>query len=282
MKAWKKIAGVLLALIMVLGLAQTAPMTVSAASAKDKGVTEYPSKVRIYPKSMDNYAIEVGLASSDYYLKAVKSSSKNLKAKITSKYSSYSTDSDGTVNRDEGEGAVGLYTAKKGKYKVTITVGKKSDSKFSKTISVQVFAYDDSPFKSVKAGGKDILNGGNQYYFSQKTLTFKATAAKGYKIQKIEVGKYKKTITNEEKGNYNTELTWTTIKNGKSFKLSNVKNSYKNSYSNSYSGVSYSYKNVYKYIRSSLAAETIVKVTYTDKYTKQADEAWFYFYYIKL
>lgn len=280
MKSLKRIASALLALILVLGTVQAAPLQVSAASASDKGVQEYPSKERIYPGDWDNSAIEVTLASSDYYLKSVKSSNKNLKAKITQKSSNYRVDYDGAVSENTATGAVGLYAKKQGKYKVTITIGKKSDANFKQTVSVTVYAYNDSPFKSVKVDNKNILDEGDNYYFSQKNLKFKATAASGYKIKKIEVGTYKKVERTND--NYDSELTWKTIKNGGKFKLSSVKDNYKNSYSNSYSSSYYSYRNIYRYIRSSLAAETVVKVTYTDKYTKQADEQWFYFYYIKL
>lgn len=279
MKVLKKIAGAALALVLALGVTQAAPMTVSAAPAVSSGVKSYDAKVRIYPGDWDNSAIQITLTSSDYYLKSVKSSSKNLKAKVTEKSSAYRSDSDGTVTEDSAAGAVGLYTKKEGKYKVTVTVGKKSDKSFKKTVSVTVYAYSNSPFKSVTANKQDILSTGDSYYFSQKTIKFKATAASGYKIKKIQVGTYKKVPASND--NYDSEMTWKTIKNNGSFKLSSVKNSYKYGYNNSYSGTSYSYKNIYKYIRSSLAAETVVKVTYTDKYTKQAEEAWFYFYYIK-
>lgn len=276
MKSLKRIASVLLALILVLGTVQAAPLHVSAASATDKGVQEYPSKERVYPGGWNNSAIQVTLTSSDYYLKSVKSNNKNLKAKITQKSSNYRVNYDGTVSENAASGAVGLYAKKQGKYKVTITIGKKSNANFNQTISVTVYAYADYPFKSVKVDNKNIMDGGDNYYFSQKTLKFKATAASGYKIKKIEVGTYKKVERTND--NYDSELTWKTIKNGGKFKLSSVKDSYKSGYSNSF----YSYRSIYRYIRSSLAAETIVKVTYTDKYTKQADEQWFYFYYIKL
>lgn len=273
MKLLKKILSALLVFVMVLGIAQAAaPMTADAASVKSAGVKEYEKKIRIYPKDWDNNAIEMELSSSDYYLKAVKSSSANLKARITEKSSNYSRDYEGKVTRDEASGAIGLYAKKKGTYKVTVTIGKKSNKKFAKTVTVQVYAYDDYPFKSVKVNGKTNFE---RYYFSQKTLSFKATAASGYKIKKIEVGTYKKTT--REDGGYNTDLVWKTIKNGGKFKLGSVKSGSKYSYS-SESG---SYKSFSNYIWSSLAADTVVKVTYTDKYTKLADEAWFYFYYIK-
>lgn len=280
MKILKRMTGALLALVLVLGMTQAAPLTVSAASAAEKGVKECPSKERIYSGGWDNSAIQVTLTSSDYYLKSVKSSNKNLKAKITQKSSSYRVEYDGIVSENTAEGAVGLYAKKQGKYKVTITIGKKSDANFKQTAAVTVYAYNDYPFKSVKVDNKDIIGGGDNYYFSQKTLKFKATAASGYKIKKIEVGTYKK--VESENGNYTSELTWKKLKNGGKFKLSSTKDSYKGGSSNSYSGSYYSYRSIYKYIRSSLAAETVVKITYTDKYTKQTDEEWFYFYYIKL
>lgn len=274
MKFLKKILSALLVFAMALGIAQAAvPMTADAASVKSAGVKEYEKKIRIYPKDWDNNAIEMELSSSDYYLKAVKSSSANLKAKITKKTSCYSTDYNGKVTNNEAAGAVGLYAKKKGNYKVTVTIGKKSNKKFAKTVTVQVYAYDDYPFKSVKVNNKtDIYD---QYYFSQKTLKFEVKAASGYKIKKIEVGTYKKTT--EKDGNYDTELVWKTIKNGGKFKLGSVKDGSKYGYSSDYG----SYKSFSNYIRSALAAETFVKVTYTDKYTKLADEEWFSFYYIK-
>lgn len=281
MKTVKKLTSLLLALVLVLGIAQTAaPMTASAASAASKGVREYPSKVRVYSRDWENDAVQLTLTSSDFYLKAVKSSSKNLKAKITQKSYNYYVSYDGVVEEDTAAGEVGLYAKKEGKYKITVTVGKKSDSKFKQTVSVTVYAYDDSPFKSVKADKKSLMEGGNNYYFSQKTLKFKASMASGYKLKKIQVGTYKKTV--RENGNYDSELTWKTIKNGGKFKLSKEKDSSRNVNENSYKGDYYSYRNIYKYIRSSLAAETVVKVTYTDKYTKQPDEESFFFYYIKL
>lgn len=281
MKLLKRIASILLALVLVLGAAQAAaPVTVNAASATSKGVKDYPNKVRIYPGGWDNDAIAITLTSSDFYLKSVKSSNKNLKAKITQKSSSYSVGYDGTVNEDTATGVVGLYTKKEGQYTVTVTIGKKSNSKYKQTVSVKVYAYNDSPFKSVTVSKKNILEGYDNYYFSQKTLTFKASMASGYKLKKIQVGSYKKIA--RENDNYSSELTWKTLKNGGSFKLSNVKDSSKYASSYSYESDYYSTRSIYRYIRSSLAAETIVKVTYTDKYTKQAADQWFYFYYIKL
>lgn len=277
MKLLKRVTSVLVAVVMVLGITQAAvPVTAEAASKKSAGVLEYPNKVRIYADGWSNSAISMTLASSDYYLKSVKSNSKSLKTKITYNSSRYDRDYDGTVQTDEAEGTVGLYTKKEGNYKVTVTVGKRSQKSFSKTVTITVYAKNDSPFKSVKVGGKDAYSWGNRYYFSQKKLAFKAQAASGYKITKIEVGTYKKVKTDDD--NYNTELTWKTLKNGGKFKLGSQKDSYQ-------SGSSYKYGNYEsfrKYLTSSLAAETRVRVTYTDKYTRQPATETFTFYYIKM
>ena len=279
MKVLKRITSVLLAVVMMFGITQVAaPVTAEAKSNKSAGVKDYSDKVRIFTGSSNNDAISITLTSSDYELKSVKSSSKDLKAKITYNSSTYQK-SDGTVREDKAEGRIGLYTKKEGTYKVTVTIGKKSDKKFKKTVSVKVYAKNDSPFKKVTIGGKDAYEWKNRYYFSQKTLAFKAQAASGYKITKIEVGTYtKKKVNDDSDYNYTTEMTWKTIKNGGKFKLSSQKSEYKSGSSNK----SEWYESISSYFWGSLAAETCVRVTYTDKYTKQPDTRTFGFYYIKM
>lgn len=277
MKTLKRMIGGFLALILALGLAVVS-VPATAQAAAETGIKTCPSKIRITPGYADDWAMDLELKSAMYYVKSLKSSSKNFKAEVVYENVNF-RETDGTVENDENSCTIGMYAKKEGKYTLTITIGKEDDANFVYNKKVTVFAKSDSPFKKVTVNGK--TDDWDRVYSAKKKIKFAVTAASGYKIQKIEVGTYKS--TKDENGNVRSDIVYKAQKSKKmvSFTLSTkpYQYSYSNSHKSNDSSSKYQYQN--GNWREDMAAPTIVRITYKDKWTKQPDTRSYWFYYIK-
>lgn len=276
MKTLKKMLGGFLAFALILGTAAVSvPVTAQAAANYFKNC---PSKLRIYTGYADNYALEdIQLTSAKYYIKSVTSSSKNLKAEVVYESADYDEEN-GVVNKDSSSYNIGMYAKKEGTYKLKLQVADASTDKVVQTKTVTVYAKNDSPFKKVTVNGKADYDW-ERYYSTKKKIKFAVTAAKGYTIQKIEIGTCK-TVT-DENGDTQTDYTYKKVSSKKSASFTLSTKAYTYSYTNEYKS-EYS-KSVSRYSSwyESMGAPTIVRVTYKDKWTKQPATQSFYFYYIK-
>lgn len=271
MKTLKKMVSGFLALALALSMAVvSAPATAEAAA--ETGIKSCPSKIRIYPGYADDRMLELELKSAKYYVKSVKSSSKNLKAEVTEEAVHYN-ENNGIASRDENTVSIGMFAKKEGKYTVTVTIGNEDNAKFSYKKKVTVFAKTDNPFKKITVNGKS--ENWDRIYSSKKKIKFAVTAASGYTIQKIEIGTYKSTT--DEKGNIDSELTYKKQSSKKSASFTLSTKPYTYSYNYEYTGYS---KSQSSYWRQYMNAPTIVRITYKDKWTKQSDSRSYWFYYI--
>lgn len=251
MKLSKKLSTLFAAFFLLAALMIGSAMTVSAASS-------IPTKVRIFPKTVNNYAVTFELPSTGDVIKNVKSSSKNLAVRQTSmsdEKSSYNTSNSVTL---------GMYAKKTGTYTVTFDIysaaGKKKSSK-----KITVYAKSDSPVKKFTYNGKAYAYSANHAASGK----IKVTMNSGYKLKKIEVGKYtvSKTIDGQE-----SNLKWTKVNNGAKITLSKVPHTSSYEYGSLTDGY------YCKRSTKQMDAETIVRITYTDKYTKQSATTFYYFY----
>ena len=143
--------------------------------------------------------------------------------------------------------SIGLYAKKKGKYVVSYDICDKAGKKLSSG-KTTVYVSDDQPIKSVKFDKK----------YLSSAITFKKSGKlsismnKGYKLKKITVTTYNKSGKEVVK----------TVRNNSTIKLGEYAQIYDNSYSDGS-----------RYFSTSLAARTQIKITYTDKYTKQKCES---------
>ncbi|MDY3918803.1 MAG: hypothetical protein SOZ59_07340 [Candidatus Limivivens sp.] len=244
MKITKKLSLFFTALFLCAGILFGTGMETQAAGV--------PKKARVYAGYPNNYGIEFDLANPRYTIKNLKSNSKYLIVKLTrqdANKSSYSGESN--------EFNIGTYAKKEGTYKISFDVYNGSKKVSSKTITV--YAKNDSPVKTCKFSCKTAANG----LTTAKTSTVKVTMNKGYKLKKIEVGTTKNTKT--ESGSIHSEVVYKTIKNGGKFTLGTQPYIYKSQSGNVDSDY---YYNSYS---ENITAETVIRITYVDKYTKAED-----------
>lgn len=264
---------------------QVSEAAVSAAALK-KAV---PSKVRIMPGSeytsggaSSTTSIFVPFASHTNCISNIKVSKKGLTAKITREERHSVNYSDETY---PSYGVIGLYAEKEGTYKVSFDVLNEKGGKklYSKTVTVYVKS--DAPVASFKYAGKTNIWGVQTK--AKGKLSVKM--AKGYKLKSIEVGKYvyqeaesKDTSSGSNIDIYKsqkTEMVYTKVKNNSTITLSTVPN-YSSTYQKQYYSYSddYTYSYFYRYLRDYILAETSVKITYIDKYTKQETTTYYTLY----
>lgn len=229
--------------------------------------------------------IRVVYNNSSCSLVSVKSSSKNLVAKIISNGDSTVTVSTKEYNDGRKETStetvtgnaaeIGLYAKKAGTYKVVITTKLPTGALLKKTISIKATTKD--PYTLSFANATKLKDSEGQYYttkfYSVKSGKLTVTAAKGYKITGIQFansfddnGEFKfVTIKSGKKVKLNTKSTRamktvdTYTHNGKSFKRT----------------ISDTYTKNYDYIFPVSA----VKVTYKDTWLGSAFETTTYMYY---
>lgn len=265
MKQSKKIAAAFLTLIIALSCFNTSAMEVKAAAKTTtyvldakKGVC-YPTKVRAGIRELSN-GCSIYLVNEGDYVASVKSNSSNLIAKVTGK--AVYTGDEYTSVRLEGNkeqkckvrGTITYHARKKGTYTLTVTI-KNAKKKTTCKKKIQVYAEEyATPVKSIKYAGKLCNTYSN--LFTKKSGKLQVTMNKGFKLQKIEVGKYAEKAYEE----YSPEPSYVKVKNKKNISLADSTR-YKANVS-SYPGEYYSYESGTEY--DYLYPVTYVKVTYKD------------------
>lgn len=232
MKYFKQILCIILFLtVVVTGL----PVNAQAA--------EKTQKVRIYgADSWNDQAIEVEFDEYGESIDNIKTDSSNLVAKQTMTQVSKNNGSD-----DFNKAAIGLYAKKNGTYKVTYDImNAKGKKKSSVTVAVYVYDY---PLKSITYNGKNR----NNNVTTLKSAKIKVALTSGNTVKKLEYGVY----------NSKGEMTYKSFKNGSKVTFGTKPYSYSDDYSSDDGS------NIYKYSNEGMMAETAIRLTYSDKYTKQ-------------
>lgn len=265
----KKIGKMILSSLMALALVLSVVTPATMASAQEEKVTylkNVPGKKHcIYNKySSNEYTIaEFNLENYDNKI-YVKCSSKNMYAGVTHKNSSYSKSSDQV--QSSGNVRVSAVFKKAGNYKVTVTE-KTAKGKVVFTKNIKVYCNTSSPVKKLTLNGKVR----NYSYVTMKSAKAKVTMNKGYKLKKIEYGVYKKN---------SNEMVWKAIKNGG--KVVFGKYPYHSGSKNEYGDKDGDYYSYYEYYSENLVADTFIRITYIDKYTKENDTVTYHYYrYLK-
>lgn len=244
MRLFKKISSMVLALAMAITLMAVPNATVSAA---DRG--SIPSKIRIYPGNYDNYAIEFSYKNAGDQIKNLKTNNKNLIARQTAhreESEAYSSDPDNYAS-------IGLYAKKEGKYTVSFDIYSKNGKVKRSSHKVTVYAKSDSPVNYVKLDGKYTWD---YSMMTQKSAKLSVKMAKGYTLKSIQIRTYDK----------NGKEVVKKVKNNQKITLGQYGYSYSYSYQSSYNPESY-----YSYWSKNMNAQTLIEITYKDKYTKQLD-----------
>lgn len=262
MKSTKKLSMLLAALFLFTGLLVGSCITASAAA-------QVPKKVRIRPGSTYD-SFEMTLSEPGDVIKNIKTSSNDLKAKETAIHISVSSEGETTRNTR----AISLYTAKEGKYTVSFDImGTNNKKKSSKKVTV--YAYSDSPVKEVTLDGEHSFG-----LVSKSSGRLQVVMNSGYKLKKIEIGKYVKKTEDDGKS-IDTEMKYKTIKNNAKITLSKVPYEYgheSGSLNPEENEDSYYQSKYYsKSWSTEIAAETHIRITYIDKYTKEEDTTSYYF-----
>lgn len=262
MKIIKKLFTAFLALTLVIGV-----LLVPSTQAK-AGYGKVPTKVRIYAMTAGQ-SINFDLPGYGYTIANLKSSNSKLKVKQTNY-----TSEEG-YEEDENYTSISLYTSKEGTYKVTFDIldgnGKKVSSK-----KITVYARNDSPLKTLKLGKNTItattVNTTNMKTTDNNLLKgnsgkLKVTLAKGYKLKKIEYGIYDKA---------KNRMVYSTIKNNKKVTYGKYAHESSSKYEY-YDDEEATYKRSI-YMRKSALANTVINITYLDKYSKQEKMLSYSFY----
>lgn len=246
MKKVKRLCSLLLALAMVLSMV---PHVVKAAT-KD----EIPTKIRMY-RGQDERAIEIKLGDLTQSIDNIKTSNKNLVAKLCgTEYTSSGNTIEGQENRNEYY--IGLRSKKEGTYEVSFDILDENKNKIE-TKSVKVYAYG-SPIKSITFDGKNF----NYNEISGTSAKVKVTLTSGNKIKKLQYGVYK---LKKENNSTRSEVVYKTFKNGAKITLGKQAYYYLYEYSNQSENYSYQNKN----FNTNMGRPTYIQITYYDKYTKQ-------------
>ena len=135
---------------------------------------------------VNDSAISVQLGTNGKNIKNIKTSSKNLKAKVTRLSLSSSSNS----------GYVGVYAKKTGKYTVSFDVYNAQNKKIKKfTVKVNVTEptfSNNSPFKSVTFNNKEYDYA--KAVYNKNSVKVNVKMNKGYKLKKIEYSTYSKPV----------------------------------------------------------------------------------------
>lgn len=287
---WTSALGMLLLIVALFAIPSIDVDAAPSAKALKKAVQ---NRVRIMP--YDDYTssgsnsstdiIYVPYMSKENRIANIKVSNKALHAKQTYYYSQT-----GELGNQfdykktfPNYGCIALYSEREGKYTVSFDVLSKKGGKKVYSKKVTVFVKADEPIKYVKYAGKKL-----EYNTVASKMTGKLSVkmGKGYKLKSIRIGKYQIT-TNEDKtdeSSYGTfkrrnldgEAVYSKVKNNKNITLSDMTmDKYQSTYESIYDG----YHSYYSNMRDGILAETIVEVTYIDKYTKTPTVAAYSIYY---
>lgn len=229
----KRVKTVILTLIFII----VGTVLVSHGQAVAASKADVPASVHISAGNQVGYAcdiIRVSFAKNKDHIKNVKTSSKSLHAEVTN------------ILRDSYNNLaeIGLYAEKKGTYKVSFDIYNAKNKKVS-SHSVKVYAYAESPVKSISYGGADMTHG--TCYTELPSGKLSVTMNNGYKIKEIRV------ITFNKKG----ELVTKFAENNEVIEISKYPEFRESQWGNNYS------------MNSSGVPYTQIYITYMDKYTKK-------------
>lgn len=223
----KKILCSMLAAVLAVGLAAV-PTEYAQAASKVK----VPKALHMGVGKWDDDIISIQFNQLNDYITNLKTSSKNLKVKVTEidrqNYGSRSNRAD-----------IGIYAIKKGTYTLSFDIYGGNDKKES-SHSIKIYVNNDGALKKITFDGENMTN---------MNVTEKASGKlsvvlnKGYTLKKIEVQTY----------GQNGERKSETVKNNSNITLG--KYAYVEKSGEDYSTV--------------IMADTTVIVHYTDKYTKE-------------
>lgn len=209
MKKLKQLFICLSAFVFCLGLTLATATTAQAASK------DVPKKVHLYTGTQGFFDITFDSVGSK--ITNLKSSSKNLKVKLT--------------HQGQSNCTISYYGNKKGSYKITFTIKPKKGKSINKTVKVNVDRV--TPIKKVTYAGKTVpmysYPNPGRLYTTAASGKLSISMNKGYKIKKITMTTYKQSNENETSGPNFIEKT---IKNNKKITLGN---SYYDGDSSSYS-----------------------------------------------
>lgn len=175
--------------------------------------------------------IRIDLAQVDYTVKNVKSSSKNLRfwTSRTCVIKHYENESAKDYYKLEKKVYLAMFAKKSGSYTVSFDVFDK-DGNLLGSESLKVFASNETGIKSFQVAGKKISLSDETTVVFKENVTVKVSLNKGYKLKKME-----RLYTNKD---YKL-VSKKKIKNGQKVKVNK------------------------KYVN------TLIRVTYVDKYTKK-------------
>lgn len=213
-----KIAKKLLTTMLALAIA----ITCIAVPAQAKDASPYTVDKKAGIAYIDKLRCPIGnhgtyttvyATSGDTVISSVKSDSGKLIVKVTEKMTNYNDYTNHLYDFEyRSRHELQFYAKEAGTYTVTFKL-KDNTTKKSYTKKIKVFATDIAyPFKSIKYAGKAV--GTYSILVTKSSGAFKVVANKTYKIQKIELGKYKAVYSD-----YNDIPVYTVIKNGASIKL---------------------------------------------------------------
>ena len=247
---------------LAVGMIMTVPMTTEATTVT-KQTTISPLCEYSYSSEISKEgAIYVELDAAEDYITNVKVRNKNLIAKVTRRDGYYSKYGDNNESKsDKYTAVIGLYAKKELTTKVSFDIyGKDHKKKETKTVTVVAKANsDENAVKSITFAGKPISY---DKLYTQKSGKLKIKMNKNYKLTKVEVGGYKKKMSNNgDKDNYNSEVEYKVVKNNANIKLSTIPYMY--SYAYKYD------KDSYLHRRKEIIAYTWVRVTYKNTKTKK-------------
>ena len=240
----------LLACTLALSMLLVMPMVTTAkAEVKD----DLPTKFRVYTSSTPwSRTLSLSLADKDKSIDNVKSSSKDLQVALVGINKHYNSEQ--LYNNTY---RIGMIPFKNGTYTVSYDIIKNKKVVDKKKITV--YAYP-SPKGTLKVDGKY-----DDYYGTKTKAKIEVTMEDGNVIKKLEVGTYK-LKTDKNSGDKSSEMVYKTFKNGATVNLGKT-------------GYYYEYKSGERFkdeyasgsMDSSLNSDTMIRVTYIDKYTKQEE-----------
>ncbi len=243
----KRLLACTLAVMMLMSMSVVME---AQAAVKDN----LPTKCRLYLYENFNYdTVELSLANADQSIENVKSKSKDLVAKLSSRSTIIS---DGVT--EENLYNISFGTEKEGTYTVTYDIVENGETIETKKLTV--YAYP-SPVKSFTTDAEN-----NYYYGNAKKSKIKVALLPGNTIKKLEVGTYQKKT--DKNGTTSSEMVYKSFKNGATVTLGTSNYYYKSQQGKRGSKDSY-YSGS---LSSSLLSRTIIRITYQDKYTKQTEE----------
>lgn len=241
----KKMKRLICAMVVVAMMASFFTVPEQKVMAAAKATVTKAVHLEIYNSGIDigdeDDAITIKYASPTDYIANLKTSSKNLKAKVTSESCYIDGGVNDTVFGDKIT-CIGLCANKVGTYTVTFDIYNDKKQKVS-SHSVKVYANRSSAIKSATYAGQHMYT-----YTNKAKGKLSVTMNKDYKLKKVVVETYNK----------NGERQSKTVKNNSVITLG--KYTWK-----SESGKGTDYYN----LNTSVTASTWIYVYYVDKYTKE-------------